>query len=95
MSGDGEGAGNGETVMRTIAVAVVVAAGLGVANPVVAEDLPEDSETTESARKATAAVEAEAIRTGAGSMEPSEADAPDDAQAAAERAFAENVWTSP
>ncbi|HQR30668.1 MAG TPA: hypothetical protein PLL32_09665 [Anaeromyxobacteraceae bacterium] len=77
--------------MRRMAWAVLAVAALVLAGPIRAEDSPGDAETTESARKATDAVVSEDVRSGAGSMEPAEGDA----QEAAERAFVENIWTSP
>lgn len=90
--------------MRRMAWAVLATVALAFAVPALAEDSPGDAETTDSASKASDAVTAEAIRSGAGSMEPVEESrsgagsmkpAEEDAREAAERAFIENVWTSP
>jgi hypothetical protein len=91
--------------MRTLTWAVVVAAGMGMAAPASGgSPVPPEGGGAGSGEATTSEVAAskpggeassiqvEEIRTGAGSMEPSDADTP---ESRSERAFVENVWNSP
>ncbi|HET8732802.1 MAG TPA: hypothetical protein VFM45_03405 [Anaeromyxobacteraceae bacterium] len=87
--------------MRNLAWAVAVVAGLGLARPATGDGPPvtdtqgvyeEATASTEAASAGLSTITVEEVRSGAGSMEPSDGDAPQDRS---ERAFVENVWNSP
>jgi hypothetical protein len=82
--------------------AVVVAMGMGLAAPVLADDPAATDQGNartagavrqdDAAGGAASTIQVEEVRSGAGSMEPAEAETPEER---AERQFAESVWTVP
>ncbi len=89
--------------MRNLVWAVAIVAGMGLAVPAIGDDPPvTDTQGAYEKAKATAGAEAatggestitvEEVRTGAGSMEPSDGDTPEDRS---EKAFVDSIWNSP
>ncbi len=89
--------------MRNLVWAVAVVAGMGLAVPATADDPPvTDAQGASQQAKTSAGAEAasdpqstilvEEVRTGAGSMEPSDTDTQEDRS---EKAFVDSIWNSP
>ncbi len=80
--------------MKRMTWAVILASGMGFAVPALADDPPAQGEEqkTAEATAGTASAIADAMRDGAGSMEPSEAESDEDR---VEREFVTAVWNSP
>jgi hypothetical protein len=90
--------------MRNLTWAVVVAAGMGMAVPASGDGpVPPQGTGADGGKAATTSEAAastqggdasgvEEIRTGAGSMEPSDSESPEDRN---ERLFVESIWNSP